>query len=418
MSVAWTAYRLMAPALGALAPAARMFTSPPERALWGERLGHVSCRGGCDAWVHAASLGEAGAAAPLVDELLRTDGTSALYLTATTRAGRSRLMALGRPASLAPIDSPQAVVRFFAGVRPRRAFVVETELWPHWLLHARAAKLPIAIVSARLSLRSLDGYRRLGGELRRLVSGLSAVLCQGEEDRERWLAIGARAEVTSVAGNLKWDGLPRAAADRAAARARLGLDPARPLLVLGSVRPGEGHLLARAWGSLEPALRERWQVVAVPRHLRASREVEAEARRAGVGTVRGTTPVGGAWRWDDRPGVLNGYYEVADAAVVGGSLRPYGGHNPLEPAACGAAVVIGPHHASQADAVAALQRHDAVRVVAGGRALGDALRGLLGDDTVRARAGSAGLETVAGLRGSARRTVRELIALGLWPVSR
>lgn len=416
MSLAWAAYRLVAPALGALAPAARLFTSPHERALWGERMGQVHVRGGCDAWVHAASLGEAGAAAPLVRALVDLQPTARLCLTATTRTGRERLKALGYPVSLAPIDSPQAVARFFTGVRPRRVFIVETELWPHWLLHAREAGIPVAIISARLSPASVDGYRKLGRELRSLVTGLDAVLCQSEADRARWLEIGARPEVTSTVGNLKWDGMPAAAMHRGASAERLGLDPGRPVLVLGSLRPGEARILGKAWRSLPVALHERWQVVAVPRHRRASRDLEAEARGAGVTTVRDCSPAAGAWRWDDRPGVLNNYYAAAEVAVVGGSLTRHRGHNPLEPAACGAAVVTGPHHESQADAVAALRRHDAVCVVSGGAELARALATLLGDDAERARRGAAARATVAGLGGAAQRAAYRLLALELWPV--
>jgi len=416
MSLAWTAYRLVAPALGALAPAAGLFTSPLERELWGERMGDVHIAGGCDAWVHAASLGEAGAAGPLVAALLDLDPAARLCLTATTRTGRERLKRLGPPVSLAPIDSPQAVARFFAGTRPRRLFIVETELWPHWLMHARAARVPVAIVSARLSPSSVRGYLGLGSDLRGLVAGLAAVLCQTDEDRSRWLEIGARPLVTSTVGNLKWDGLPVQTSQPGAARRRLGLDPERPLLVLGSLRPGEARMLAMAWITLPAPVRQRWQVVAVPRHLRASRDLEEEARRVGVSVVRDALPAGGEWRWEDRTGVLNDYYAAAEVAVVGGSLTHHRGHNPLEPAACGAAVVTGPHHESQLDAVTALRRHDAIRVVEDQRDLQSALETLLSDDADRARRGSAARSAVRALGGAARRAAQCLLALDLWPV--
>ena len=266
MSAAWTAYRLMAPCLGVIAPAARWLASPLERSLWNERMGEVEVSGGCHAWVHAASLGEAQAVGPLLRELELLQPEARICLTATTRTGRARLGTFGRPVSLAPIDSPQATRRFFAGVQPERLFVVETELWPHWLLRADAERVPVAIVSARLSEGSLDGYRRLGAGMRRLVGGLAAVLCQTDADALRWARLGARVERTAVVGN---------PGNRAAARTAVGLDRERPLLVLGSVRPGEVRMLGRAWRTLPSALRDRWQVVAVPRHPRASRELLA-----------------------------------------------------------------------------------------------------------------------------------------------
>ena len=415
MSLLWSAYRVVAPCLGALAPAAEMFASPREREFWRERLGSVSATEGCDAWVHAASLGEASAVPPFIRELEALRPGSRYWLTATTRTGRAALAAAGRPVSLAPIDSPQATRRFFAGISPRRIFLLETELWPHWLLHARELRIPVAVVSARLTERSVRRYRGLGAELRQLVGGLAAVLCQGEEDHRRWLAIGAPVERTRVVGNLKSDGLPEPAPDRPAARREAGLDPDRPLLVLGSLRPGEARLMARAWLAQPDDVRSRWQVVAVPRHPRASRELRAEALAAGVPIAADAVPRGG-WRWDERTGVLVDWYRAADLAFVGGSLAVFGGHNPLEPAACGAAVLMGPHHASQREYVRALDAGGGITVAAGGEPLVAALGKLLRDDACRTRRANAALVVARAERGSAARAVAALREMALWQV--
>jgi len=416
VSLAWMAYRLAVPCLGAVLPAARVFVPPHERARWDERLGRTSLPGGADAWIHAASMGEATAVGPLVHQLQALAPRSRFLLTATTSGGCQRLAALGQPAAVAPLDSPQAAARFFTGVTPRRCFLLETELWPHWLLQARASRVPVAVVSARLSSTSVARYRRLGAGFRGLVSGLAAVLCQTEADLERWRSLGARAEVSTVTGNLKDDGLPAAAPERAIARAALGLDRDRPLLVLGSVRPGEVLVLARAWRRLPAVLREAWQVVAVPRHPRASAELRAEAARAGQALAGSIGGERGAWLWDDRLGVLTGYYGVADVAFVGGSLSPYGGHNPLEPAACGAALLVGPHHASQRDVVRALEAAGALRVAGCETDVAGVLERLLGDAGVREAAGRAALGVVERRRGATRRTVARLVELGLWVV--
>lgn len=414
MSLLWNAYRCVAPLLGAVAPSAGVFTSPQERELWNERMGHVERAGGVDAWVHAASLGEAAAVPPLLRELVAAAPGARLWLTSTTRTGRARLEGCGVPLSLAPIDSPQATRRFFTGVAPRRVLLVETELWPHWLLHARSRGVPVAIVSARLSERSVVRYRRLGRGMSELVGGLAAVLCQGEADRGRWLEIGAAPERTRVVGNLKSDGLPHAAADRAAARAAMGADPARPLLVLGSVRPGEAHQLAQAWNALPQDVKERWQVVAVPRHPAAAAELRDEAAEAGVAAAAGAGAPG-AWAWDDRTGVLVDWYHAADVAFVGASLVALGGHNPLEPAACGAAVLMGPHHASQRDYVRALADGNAITLAEPGEALAVALARLLGDEAARRTLGDAALAVAKAQRGAAHRVREALAEAGLWP---
>ncbi|MEO5617080.1 MAG: glycosyltransferase N-terminal domain-containing protein, partial [Candidatus Eisenbacteria bacterium] len=414
MSLAWSLYRAVAPALGALAPAARVVASAQERRLWGERLGHVGWPGGCHAWIHAASLGESLGVAPLLGELLALQPGARVWLTATTRGGRARLAEASDRVSLAPLDAPQCVRRFFSGIHPERLFLMETELWPHWLMRARADGVPVVVVSARLSERSARHYARLGGGFRKLVAGLAAVLCQSHADAERWTSIGAPRLRTAVVGNLKNDALPSAAAVPGAARAGLGLDRERPLLVLGSLRPGEARMLARAWLAVPKPVREYWQVVAVPRHPRASAELAREAREAGV-VVAGPDAPAGAWRWDDRLGVLAGYYAVSDAAFVGGSLLPYGGHNPLEPAACGAALLMGPFFESQHSAVTALAARDAIRIASDPPALNSALVDLLADEAGRHARGAAALAVTGELRGAARRTLDLLTAWRLWP---
>ncbi len=425
MSLAWSAYRIAAPLIGAAAPAARAFAPPAERLLWGERMGRVEATGAAHAWIHAASLGEALAVGPLVRALSDAQPGARFHLTASTRGGRARLAELGHPHSLAPLDAPQAIARFMGAVRPRRLLLIETELWPHWLLRARAAGVPVAVVSARLSPRSVPSYLRLGREFGSLVAGLGAVLCQSAADESRWRALGSPSERTAVVGNLKDDALPEADAEargapsqrRAGARAALALDPGRPLLVLGSVRPGEVRILARAWRLVPAELRARWQVVAAPRHPQAAAELRREAEAEGQPLVGAGAPERDAWRWDERLGVLSGYYAAADVAVVCGTFGPYGGHNPLEPAASGAAVIVGPHCAAQADAVAALIAAGAARCVEGESALPGALTSWLGDENSRHAAGSAGLAVVRARRGAARRAVARLMEWGLWPAA-
>lgn len=415
MNPLWLTYRVVAPLLGACAPAGSWITSPSDRRAWRERMGETARPGGVDAWVHAASMGEAVAAAPLVRELRARQGDARFQLTASTRTGRERLAALDERAALAPLDTPQASRRFLEGVRPERVFLIETELWPHWLMRARAEGIPVAIVSARISERSTRRYRRLGRGLRDCVGSLAAVLCQSVEDQQRWLSIGAPPERTAVVGNLKSDGLPEPASDRGEARRALGVDPMRPLLVLGNVRPGEARVIARAWRTVPATLRDRWQVVAVPRHPRALPELQAEALAAGL-TGPTASASGDAWRWDARMGVLTEWYRAADVAVVGGTLAPYGGHNPMEPAACGAAVIVGPYHGSQREGVRALEAAGAIWRVSDGHGLVAALEGLLSRHDLRLARAEAGVRVASAERGSARRAVDRLTEWGLWPV--
>jgi len=408
VNLLWGAYRLATAGAGVIAPAARFAFSAHERALWPERLGQAGGSGPVDAWIHAASLGEAVAATAFADALERRAPGARLHFTATTTSGRTRLQARG-PTSLAPLDSPQAAGRFLARLKPRRLFLLETEIWPQWLLGARRAGIPAAAISARLSSRTLRRLAWLGRDLRQLVAGLEAVLCHGQEDRERWLALGARPERTVVTGNLKLDALPARAAYVGARRQALGLDRHRPVLVLGSLRPGEAGPLGVAWSTLKPGLRAEWQVVAVPRHPRTT-----EALRAEVAPLeeQGTRE----WKWEERIGVLTDYYTVADVAFVGGSLVPVGGHNPLEPAACGVPVVMGPHIHAQRESVLLLQRAGALECVEGA-ALSATLALLLSDPSERARRGDAARQAVDAMRGVADRAVEQLARWALWPAA-
>src|SRR6185503_922449 len=176
--------------------------------------------------------------------------------------------------------------------------------------------------------------------------------------------------------------------------------------------------LAQAWRSLPDGVRERWQVVAVPRHPRASAELRAEAASAGqaIRTHHAAPSAGndGAWIWDDRLGTLVRYYAAADAAIVGGTFGLYGGHNPLEPAACGAAVVVGPHHEAQLEGVRTLVAAGGATVAGDGELPAVLLR-LLADDDVRRDAAAAARATVERQRGATRRAVARLATLGLWP---
>jgi 3-deoxy-D-manno-octulosonic-acid transferase len=417
VSLAWTLYRAAAPWAGRLSPLALPLLGPEERALWPERRGRASVAP-ADVWLHAASLGETGAVRPLIERLMPPGGVTRVHATATTRSGRARLATFGIPSTLAPLDDPAATARFFEALAPRRLLIIETELWPHWLLEAERRGVPVAFVSARLSARSLAGYMRLGAPLARLAAGLAAVLCQTEADARRWRTLGVPEGRCAVIGNLKNDALPEPE-DRSMARRALGLDPDRPLLVLGSVRPGELAEFGPMWHALPAGVRSRWQGAVVARHPGAAATLEREARAAGLRTHAGRAPDASveSWRLVAELGVLRSYYAACDVAFVGGSLAPFGGHHPLEPAATGAAVAIGPHHGAQQGAVDDLTAAGAlppIRTAADTRAL---IHELLTDDGTRARRAAAALAAASAARGATSRAMGHLERLGFWPIT-
>ena len=406
MTVAWGALRSVEWLVGVASDSVgRPFLSPGRR-------GRVDATAVGGFWIHAASMGESAAVLPLARELATRVAGAPIYATATTTGGVARLRAaLGEArAGLAPLDAPGAAERFVRTLKPGLALLVETELWPRWLEALERDHIPVAVVSARLSAKSVRGYARLGGGFRRLLRTIARVEAQSEEDAARWREAGVPAERVGVAGNLKVDAIAIAPANRSAARARLGLDLDRPLLVVGSVRPGEATVLLRAWRAVAPPVRRGWQVVLVPRHPRARRKIEGELRR-----TYGTPVLAETWRVDARLGVLAEYYAAADLAFVGGSLLDYGGHNPLEPAALGVPALMGPDVRAQAPAARALAAAGGLVIVDPESGLTEALGRLLASAPERERCGRAASDAVRALQGVAGRTVESLARHGLLP---
>jgi 3-deoxy-D-manno-octulosonic-acid transferase len=312
-----------------------------------ERLGAVPrCTPG-GVWLHAASVGEAHAAQPLVDELQqRPDGPRVHFFSAMTVAGRevSRTAFPDLSVGLAPLDHPWCVEAALARVRPRALVMLETELWPQWIAAAVRQRVPVALVSARLSDRSFPRYRRFRALLRPTLGRLSAVGARSELDAERFVALGARASCVSVTGDLKFASalMPHAVAGDLA---RLLGDTA--YFVAGATHEGEERA---ALASLEACERagQKIALVVAPRRLDRCASVARELAGRGRRVLRRSEAVGappltaGEILLLDTMGELAGLYQGAVVAFVGGTLAPVGGHNLLEPLGGGCPVLFGP----------------------------------------------------------------------------
>jgi 3-deoxy-D-manno-octulosonic-acid transferase len=362
-------------------------------------------------WVHAVSVGEVRACAPLVRALQGEHPDHDVLLTYLTAGGRETAKQVFGESVLAaylPYDYPRAVRRFLEHYRPRLGVLVETEIWPNLMQACAQDGVPMLLANARMSERSAQGYRRLGWLSRPAIASLAAVCAQGEADAARLRALGA-ANVT-VAGNLKFDIEPDAAKaqEGKALRAALG---ERKVLLLASTREGEEEQLLGALGARD----DDTLIVLVPRHQRRFDEVAGLAQRMGFGLARrsrGEAPRAAERLYlGDTMGEMAFYYALADVAVIGGSFAPLGGQNLIEGCAAGVPVVTGPHMFNFADvtrlaleAQAALQAGDAAAAVREARAL-------LADAERRARMGSAGLRLCAAHRGAAERHLAACRAL-------
>ncbi len=373
---------------------------------WGERYAayRTPPLDGC-IWVHAVSVGEVNAAAPLVNALLDLRPDLRLLVTTITPTGSARVRALwGERVEhvYLPYDLSGAVRRFLAHFRPRLALVLETELWPNLLFCCRDHGVPAYLVNARLSERSLRGYRALRPLVGRALRTLSRVAAQSEADAGRFVQLGARPDAVSVLGNLKFDIRVDETARRTAA-AFAAHSGGRRAWIAASTHPDEEAAVI----AMHRRLRARWPdllLLWAPRHPERFRPVAQACVEAGwrVATRQLT-------QWPDGEddvfvidtlGELVHFYACAEVAFVGGSLQPVGGHNLLEPAALGVAVVTGPQLHNFADIAQRMDEAGALRIGADADAVAAELEALLGDDAARAAMVAEGLRLVKEGRGA------------------
>lgn len=355
----------------------------------GLRLGRVPVRSDRPLWLHAASVGEVQALAPLLRALRSQAPDLPLLVTTFTAAGAARARALDPALAVLPLpwDLRPCVGAFLARVAPRALLVMEAELWPNLLHGCVASGVPFAFVSARLSERSLARAARVGSLLREPLGAVHTVLAQSRADGARWAALGVPESRIRVAGNIKWDIALAPAVEADASGLRASLFGRRPVLVAGSTREGEEPLVLDALAMLRTAHPDLALVLA-PRHPERATAVEALCRARDLAVVRrsAAAPLGdGDVLLVDGLGELANFYALADVVFVGGSLTRHGGHNLLEPAALARAVLTGPHHDTAPEVLASLRAREAVVVVADAQGLARAAGRLL-DDVVQRRA--------------------------------
>jgi 3-deoxy-D-manno-octulosonic-acid transferase len=315
--------------------------SPRLRTGFSERLRPLPVGQGRCVWLHAASVGEVEAAAPLIRLLLERGHR--LLATTLTPTGRDRLQALfpDLRVRLAPLDLPgltrASVRRAGVGV----LVLVETEIWPNAIWSTVSHGGSVVIVSARLSDASIRWYRRARPLFRAVLRRVASVSAQSRADADRFAELGVAADRIAIGGDLKLD-RSRPPNVPVALREALG---SGPFLVGGSTHPGEEAALIEAW----KPLRERGlRLVLAPRHVERAAEVCAAVRERGhecellsAGAAAAEVVV------IDSIGQLSAVYSLADLVFVGGTLAPIGGHNLLEPVQAGRVVVHGPHTQNQ-----------------------------------------------------------------------
>ena len=360
-------------------------------------------------WLHAVSLGEMSAAAPLVRALHSRYPQLALAVTSATPAGRARaqnLFADFADIRFLPYDTPGSVRRFLGRIQPRVAVIMETELWANLFRECERLRIPLFLASARLSAKSVSRYRRLGGLFSSVFTPNVTVAAQTAEDAERFRLIGASANQTRVIGNVKYD-LSVSDAIIEAGKILRAAYGAKLVWVAGSTHAGEEDQVLQAHALLQ-AHRPDSLLLLAPRHKDRFAAVADLLARRGVKFARRSDmvdalPLDTQVLLVDTIGELLALYASADVAFVGGSLVPIGGHNLLEPAALGLPVLTGPSHFNSREIALLLLRRGAALQVANPEELAAALQRLLDEPAESRRIGSIGKDLVESNRGSVAR---------------
>lgn len=387
----------------------RALVNPAKPAHLRQRFGFGFPRIDRSIWIHAVSVGEVQAAAPLINNLLQRFPDQQLLVTTVTVTGAERVRALFGDSvkhSYIPVEFPHAVALFFRSVNPLAALIMETEIWPNLYRGCGIRKVPLILVSARISPRSIAGYRRLLPLIRETLSHGIIIAAQSQSDADRFLSLGASPDRTHVTGSIKFDiELPVAIVEQGSALRR-ELIGDRPVWIAASTHDGEEQQVLDAHGKLLERFPDLLLIL-VPRHPERFADVRALIEKSGFECVARTedrlcTPSTAVF-FGNTMGEVPLFYGMSDVAFVGGSLVHVGGHNLLEPAAQGLPIVTGPHLFNAQDIADMFIAAQACRIVNDADELVEVVAELLTNPALAGSAGENGLALLQANRGSLQR---------------
>ncbi|MEH6668910.1 lipid IV(A) 3-deoxy-D-manno-octulosonic acid transferase [Halopseudomonas sp.] len=382
--------------------------APAYARRWHERLAMGGDMRPDGVWVHAVSVGETIAAAPMVRALLQRYPQLPVTITCMTPTGSEQIRKLfGDQVGhvYLPYDLPWLQRRFLKRLRPQIGIIMETELWPNLVHESGAAGVPLVLANARLSERSARGYQRVAWLVRPMFAALDWVAVQTEAEAQRFAKLGVQRKAMTITGSIKFDLQPDPAVLQQAAKLRSEWGQ-RPVWIAASTHGGEDEQVLAAHRQVLESQPDALLIL-VPRHPERFNDVARLVQGAGFSMVRrstGDTPM----RADqvllgDSMGELMMFYACADVAFVGGSLIAHGGHNYLEPAALGLPIVSGPHSFNFAEISQLLEGAGALQRVQDQRALALAVCDLLREPTAARQAGATGLAVVRDNQGALER---------------
>ena len=365
-------------------------------------------------WIHAVSVGEVQAAVPLVNALAKQFPDRRLLVTTVTPTGAERVQALFGDSvqhCYIPFETPYAVTRFFNSVQPDIALILETEIWPNLYHECGQREIPLILVSARISPKSVDNYRRFLPLFRQTLSYGIVIAAQSASDAERFKRLGAAPERTWITGNIKFDiELPNDLLERGDNFRRDNFE-GRPVWVAASTHEREEEQVLYA----HEMVRQQFPnalLILVPRHPERFAAVRNLLHKQGLNFVARTDGVpctaDTEVYFGDTMGDVPMFYAAANVAFVGGSLVPIGGHNLLEPAALGLPVVTGPHLFHTQDIADKFEKLGASIAVNNAGQLGAAVADLFADEATAIDIGNRGRQIVQQNKGALDRLLKLL----------
>jgi 3-deoxy-D-manno-octulosonic-acid transferase len=382
-----------------------------DRTRLGERQGHPSRQRpkGHLMWVHGASIGETLSLLPIVERM--TQRGLAVLVTSGTKTSASliaRRLPPGAIHQFVPLDVPRYIKRFLEHWQPDLALIAESEIWPNTIMALAERAIPLVMVNGRMSDRSYRRWQKMPGIIRGLLERFALCLAQTPDDAERLARLGAPRVI--VTGNIKFDAAPPPADPRVVAHLS-GLIAGRPVWLAASTHPGEESAIIavhRALASRHPHL----LTIIAPRHPHRGPEVAGLAGQAGLRASRRSEGIHPDRATDiyvvDTVGEMGLFYRLSPIVLMGGTLVPIGGHNPIEPAKLGAAILHGPHIHTTTEIYEALDRSRGAAMVKDSATLARAVNELLNNaGLTRDMARKAG-EAVQALGGAVDRTMQSV----------
>lgn len=362
-------------------------------------------------WVHAASVGETNVALPVIERMMKDDPALNVMLTSgtmTSAALAARRLPERAFHQFIPLDAPEYVAGFLDHWRPDFGIFTESEIWPNLILGASERKIPLALINARMSPRSMKRWRRSANLGRQLFARFDVALAQNDKVARVLRFLGTPRVITS--GNLKIDA-PPPPVDHAALDRLRGAIGSRPVWLASSTHKGEDGIIGQAHVALRKALPDLLTII-VPRHPDRATGIAQELEALGLKCeLRSAAPVPSpecAVYIADTIGELGTFYALSPVAFIGGSLIAHGGQNPIEAVRHGAAVLTGPHTHNFVEAYAALTKADGAAVVSNADDLAAAALRLLSDEAAR-KGSLAGAEAaVQSLSGALEKTIAAL----------